>query len=127
MLAHEPRRDSRKSFMKPMGWRVLLTGLRTRLLLVALLALLPLFVAAFYPALLQSHGRDTGTALHAGLVFALAALGMVLAALAADRLVLAPMRRLRQQASRLHGAASLEGDTAVNWPACPATWSWRPM
>ncbi len=111
MLAHEPRRDSRKSFMKPMGWRVLLTGLRTRLLLVALLALLPLFVAAFYPALLQSHGRDTGTALHAGLVFALAALGMVLAALAADRLVLAPMRRLRQQASRLHGAASLEGDT----------------
>ncbi|MGQ2981314.1 MAG: PAS domain S-box protein, partial [Polaromonas sp.] len=89
-----------------------MTGLRIRLVLVALLGLLPLFVAVFYPALLRSHGREAGTAVHAGLVFALAALGMVLAAWAADRLVLAPLRRLQQQADRLQGAPSADGQTA---------------
>jgi PAS domain S-box-containing protein len=98
--------------MKPVGWRVWLTGLRTRLVLVALLALLPLFVAVFYPALLRSHGREAGTAAHAGLVFALAAFGMVLAALAADRLVLAPLRRLQQQAARASGVPAPAGDEA---------------
>jgi PAS domain S-box-containing protein len=102
--------NPRKSFMKPVGWRVWLTGLRTRLVLVALLALLPLFVAVFYPALLRSHGREAGTAVHAGLVFALAALGMVLAGWAADRLVLAPLRRLQQQAARSPGVPALSGD-----------------
>ncbi|MDP3606819.1 MAG: hypothetical protein Q8R59_13870, partial [Polaromonas sp.] len=89
----------------------MLTGLRIRLVLVALLGLLPLFVAFFYPALLRSHGRDAGTTVHAGLVFALAALGMVLAAWAADRLVLAPLRRLQQQAARLQGTSSPAGET----------------
>ncbi len=98
--------------MKPVGGKVLLTGLRTRLVLVALLALLPLFVAVFYPALLQSHGREAGTAVHAGLVFALAALGMVLAGWAADRLVLAPLRRLQQQAARSPGMPAPAGDAA---------------
>jgi len=96
--------------MKPVGWTVVLTGLRTRLVLVALLALLPLFVAAFYPALLRSHGGEAGTALHAGLVFALAALGMVLAGWAADRLVLAPLRRLQQQAVRSLGMPAPAGE-----------------
>ncbi|MDO8386023.1 MAG: PAS domain S-box protein [Polaromonas sp.] len=88
-----------------------MTGLRIRLLLVALLGLLPLFVGVFYPALLRSHGREAGSAVPAGLVFALAALGMVLAAWAADRLVLAPLRRLQQQAARLQGAPSPAGET----------------
>jgi PAS domain S-box-containing protein len=96
---------------------VLLTGLRVRLVLVALLALLPLFVAVFYPALARSSGREAGTAVPAGLVFAMAALGMVLAALAADRLVLAPLRRLRQQAARLHGASPPAGDTGCELAA----------
>lgn len=94
--------------MKSMGWRVLLTGLRTRLVLVALLGLVPLFVAVFYPALLRSsHGREAGPALQASLVFGMAVLGMVLAGWAADRLVLAPLRRLQQQASRLHGVSAV--------------------
>ncbi|MES2686940.1 MAG: PAS domain S-box protein, partial [Pseudomonadota bacterium] len=96
--------------MKPKGWRVLLTGLRTRLVLVALLALLPLFVAVFYPALLRSHGREAGTAIQASLVLAMAVLGMVLAGWAADRLVLAPLRRLQQQASGLHGVSAVAGE-----------------
>lgn len=90
--------------MKSVGWRGWSSGLRTRLVLVALLGLLPLFVAAFYSALPGSPGRETGMRMHAGLVFALAALGLVLACWAADRLVLAPLRRLQQQAARLNGA-----------------------
>ncbi|WP_296923109.1 PAS domain S-box protein [Polaromonas sp.] len=107
--------------MKPVAWRLLLTGLRTRLVLVALLGLLPLFVAVFYPALLRFHGREAGTAVHAGLVFALAALGMVLAGWAADRLVLAPLRRLQQQAARLHGLSSPEGDADCELTALSLT------
>lgn len=96
--------------MKSVGWKVLLTGLRTRLVLVALIGLLPLLVVVFYPALLRSHGRDAGVAAHLGLAFAMAVLGMVLAGWAADRLVLAPLRRLQQQAGHLPGVSAGAGD-----------------
>ncbi|GAB3470668.1 hypothetical protein GCM10011496_04270 [Polaromonas eurypsychrophila] len=72
--------------MKAMDWRVWLTGLRTRLVVVALLGLLPLVVTAL------------ASSLHATLVVAMAVLGLVLAGWAGEALVLAPMRLAQQQA-----------------------------
>ncbi|WP_395054669.1 PAS domain S-box protein [Polaromonas sp.] len=74
--------------MKSRGWKVWLTGLRTRLVLVALLSLLPLLLTALSPA--------PPTAL----VVAMALLGLVLAGWAGEALVLVPMRLAQQQAAR---------------------------
>ncbi|MDP2818699.1 MAG: PAS domain S-box protein [Polaromonas sp.] len=73
-----------------------MTGLRPRLVLVALLGLLPLFVTAL------------SSALPTTLVVAMAVLGLVLAGWAGEGLVLAPLRR-QQQDRRLDGV----GDQAL--------------
>ncbi|WP_372827367.1 PAS domain S-box protein [Polaromonas sp.] len=99
--------------MKLLSQRIFSTGLRTRLVLVALVGLLPLFVAVFYPALLRPQGR-VAEPVPAGLIFAMAVLGMVLAGWVGDRLVLAPLRRLLLQARSTGGVqppgGSIPGD-----------------
>ncbi len=61
--------------MKPTGWRVLLTGLRPRLVLVALLGMLPVLLTGLFPAP------------PAALVIAMALLGLVLAGWAGGTLL----------------------------------------
>lgn len=73
--------------MKFLNRRISSTGLRARLALVALLGLSPLLMAVVYPALVHGQGSFPSV-FPAGLIFAMAVLGIVLVAWWGDRLIL---------------------------------------